>query len=193
MLGMGGTSFVRFGNEMSNATARKFDVASGRKSPASYQLQKLKSVHNRIRDLVFLGESNKAIADKLGVSTQMVAYTRASPLVRKQLGIMEGAASANALEVAHHIQELAPFALATLETIMLNPGSDAKIRRGIAEGLLDRAGHSAVKQVAVAHAPMSNSQAIKEIKERAINSGIIAEAKIVGTLPIEKDATTDTD
>lgn len=145
----------------------------GRKAPSRYELQKVKNKHRRIAEDVVLGGKDKDIAAKHGVTPQMVAYTRESALVQQYLGFMEGAIQADTLELAREIRELAPYALRVMETIMLNPSTDNKLRAGLAQDILDRAGHGAVKQMAVAHGHLSAAD-IDDIKKRARNAGVVS-------------------
>lgn len=134
-----------------------------------------------------LGGTDKDIAKKHGVTPAMVAYTRESALVKQYLGFMEGAIQADTLELAREIRELAPYALRVMETIMLNPASDDKLRAGLAQDILDRSGHGAVKKMAVAHGQLTSSD-IAEFKERARSAGVVSpEPTSNGSSDIDSD------
>ena len=164
---------------MSVALDRVFAPKTGTEAPGVYQLQKMKDIHRRIAEGIFVGEKDKDIAGRLGVSTQMVAYTRESPIVQRYLGLLNGAASADALDVAQELRGLSPYAVKVMEVLMLDPGSGGRLRFDIGKDILDRAGHGATHKLAVQHSNYMSDDDIKEIKMRARRDGPVAEATIL--------------
>ena len=155
-------------------TARTFDISTGRTSGAGkYKLQKMKDRHKRIAERVAAGQKDTEIARDLGVTPQMVAYTRESPIVQGYLQAVSGAMEKRALDIGGEIRALAPYALATIEDVMLNPHNDPKVRLNAAQDLMDRAGHGAVKKVAVGHGQLTEDD-INDIKARARGSNMIS-------------------
>lgn len=66
--------------------------------------------HNIIRRLL-LGESNKSIAEALGVSVEMVSNIKRSPVVAERLSLMQAAADVEAIDCQAEIAKLAPLAV----------------------------------------------------------------------------------
>jgi hypothetical protein len=161
---------------MSTALSRSFSPSSGRAAPGAYQLKKMKSIHKRIAEQVAVGSNDKTIAESLGVTTQMVAYTRKSRIVQEYLGLLEEDIRDDAIDVAREIQELSPFAIRTIETTMLDPLTDRKLRTELAKDILDRAGHSPVHRSEGIVAHMTRND-IEEIKQRARSSGVVGRAR----------------
>jgi hypothetical protein len=69
-----------------------------------------------------------------------------------------------------YIEDLSHDALALLEDFMLDPGKEDKLRKQIAQDILDRAGKREAKKFQHQHAHLS-AQDIEEMKERAALSG----------------------
>jgi len=175
----------------SNAAARIFDIDSGRTSPGSYQLKKMRAVHRRIAEHAALGMKDKDIAAVVGVTPQTVSYTRKSQVVQDYMDILESAAAGQTIDTLKELRELAPFAARTLEILMLNPNTDDKIRASVAQDLLDRAGYAPVKKVATAHMNVLDTQDIKDIKKRAREAGVMLtspDASSVTALDIDDDS-----
>ena len=177
----------------SNAAHRIFDIDTGRKSPGSYQLKKMKAVHRRIAEHAALGLPDKDIATLVGVSPKTVSYTRNSKVVQDYMDILEKAAQGQTVDTLTELRELAPFAARTLEVLMLNPNTDDKIRASVAQDLLDRAGYAPVKKVATAHMNVLDTKDIAEIKQRAREAGVMLkspepDASTVQELDIESES-----
>ncbi len=136
-----------------------------------YTLKEIQDSHREIARLLVTGMKHVDIAEMLGVTPAMVSYTANSPVVKRQLENLRAARDIDAVEVANRIQALAPVALDVLEDLM--EASADETRRKIAESMLDRAGHGAVRNVRLESLSMHLSMAdIVEIKNRAKEIGL---------------------
>jgi FixJ family two-component response regulator len=127
-------------------------------------------LHHEIARRILLGQKNTVIAESLHCNPQTVSLVRNSPIVKDKIAIMEGAADANAVDVATRIRELAPEALDVLEEVMrAKETASMALRAKVAESVLDRAGHSAVRTIKSEgiHAHLSLDD-LNTIKQRAI-------------------------
>lgn len=150
-----------------------------------YEIQSLQERHREILRRLALGQAPKEIATSLSITPQVVHYVKNSHIGKRELGLIQGARTADAIEVTNQIQELAPEALDTLESLMgdekESPGS---LRAKIAIDILDRAGHGAVKkQLNVSH--HLSQEDIDDIKMRSKevgrDNGIIVDAEVVSS------------
>jgi len=160
----------------SPALQRQFDVDTGKKAPGTFQLQKMRAKHRRIAEDVAVGMSDREVAKRHKVSPQTVANTRKSPVVMAYLGIVEGAIAAERLGVAREMDEISPFAVRTLEVLMLDRNVDDRLRAKIAHDFLDRTGHTPVKKMAIAHASITDDD-LADINRRAGIVDVDAEVK----------------
>ena len=114
---------------------------------------------------VVLGKTDVEIADSLGVTAQMVRYTRESPIVKEKIAVLRGMAEAETIDIAREIRNLTPVALAVLEEFLLDPNHDKKERRNIAQDLLNRDARS--RSGTTVGVSYLTGDDIKEIKMRA--------------------------
>ena len=146
----------------------------------SWQVTQMWELHNEIARRILLGQKNVVIAKALDCDPQTVSYVRNSPVVQEKIKLMSGAADANAVDVATRIKEMAPKALDVLEKILDNKDEKASIalQAKIAESVLDRAGHSAIRTIRSEnlHAHLDKDD-IEAIKQRALEKA--REANIV--------------
>lgn len=156
-----------------------------------YAPQKMNDLHKEILRRLIAGEKATVIADSLNCTTAVVGYVRHSPLGKEQLDRMHAYADMEAVDVKKRITELAPQALMIMEEIMHNPNAGFSTRRQVAESLLDRAGHGAVKQVQIDRGVLTTED-LNEIKSRARSMGILAEESVEAeVVSISTDATAD--
>ena len=102
---------------------------------------------------------------------------------------MHSERDAHCVDVALHIKELAPKALAVLEDVLDNEDASLGLRSKVAQDLLDRAGHGALNkfQTQVSHIHMTRDD-IEQIKQTAIAEvRQKMSARVVDT-PIEQQA-----
>lgn len=136
----------------------------------TWQVTEMWDLHNEIARRILLGQKNVVIAEALECSPQTISLVRNSPVVQDKLALMQGAADANAVDVSKRIQEMAPEALDVLQEVLrAKEEASMALRAKVAESILDRAGHSAVRTVRTEgiHAHLSSDD-LQKIKERAI-------------------------
>ena len=149
-----------------------------------YEIQSLQERHREILRRLALGQAPKEIASSLGITSQVVHYVKNSHIGKRELGLIQGARTADAIEVSNQIQELAPQALDTLEGLMNDEEeSPGALRAKIATDILDRAGHSPIKKQINVSQQLSQED-IDNIKVKASEigkaKGIIVDAEVVG-------------
>lgn len=147
-----------------------FDIINTK--PDYHELKKMKQIHHEIALLAITGKKRKDIANTLGVTPQMVTYTLQSELVQRKLRLLRGARDAEALDVQGRVRELAPLALDELEQILINPNTENREKRMIAQDILDRAGHGAIQK----HADVSDkltTEDLDDIKKLARENGMV--------------------
>jgi len=143
----------------------------------AFEVDHMWEVHHEIVRRRLLGQKVVNIARDLGVSETMVSYTLNSPVVRDKLDVMKGARDAETLDLAKRIRENAPKSLKLLEEIIEGEVDGTTVGVGLrareANTMLARAGYGPITNVkgAIAHAHFSGED-IKEIKKRAIESGV---------------------
>lgn len=137
----------------------------------SFTVENIWNSHQEIMRLAVTGMKQADIARELGVSEVMVSYTLNSPVVKRQMMVMQAARDVDAIDVAKRIQEVAPKALDVLEEL-LETGNDT-IRLRTATDLLDRAGHAAVKTFRTQSLSVHlDKEDLDEIKQRAREIGL---------------------
>jgi len=145
----------------------------------TFEVSHMWEIHQEITRLIFLGMKNVDIAERLGVTKDMVSYTRNSKIVQDKLKLMHGAKDANTVDLAKKIKEFAPRALKLLEEVVEGTGLGAAaspaLRVKTAENWVDRAGYPAQKAGQGGlhlHAHFTANE-ISEIRKRAEESGIV--------------------
>ena len=88
------------------------------KSETKWAVTELQELHHSIKNLVFLGYSNKEIAKQLNCSAQQVSNVKNSPIVKDQLLLMQVAAEGGCVDIQKEIQKLQPHALKTLKEVI---------------------------------------------------------------------------
>lgn len=143
-------------------------------SERKYEVTHLWDIHHEIMRLSVAGMKPKDIARVLNVSVPMVSYTMNSTIAKNRLDIMRGARDADAIDIHHRIQELAPVAVDKLEELLDSEIENIKLKA--ATDILDRAGHGAVKTLRTEniHAHFTGEE-IEEMKERARLAGAVIE------------------
>ena len=149
----------------------------------TFQVGKLWERHKEIARLLLLGYKGTEIAERLGVSTAMVNYTRNSPVVKEQIRAMEGARDASTIDIARDIKMKAPKALEVLEQVLNGePGTIGELaspalRVKVASEWLDRAGYPSkgASQNLHLHAHFTADE-IEDLKRRAKAGGVTIDA-----------------
>ena len=147
----------------------------GRRVPAeerkAFTVETIWNTHREIMRLALLGMKQADIARELGLSEVMVSYTLNSPVVKRQMDVMQSARDIDAVDVAKRIQDVAPRALEVMEEL-LEEGNDA-IKLRAATDILDRAGHAAVRTIRTQSLAVHlNKEDLEEIKQRAREIGL---------------------
>ena len=139
----------------------------------TFEVNEMWELHHEIVRMLTLGHNNAFIARALGVSPQMVSYTRNSKVVQNQLAIMRGARDAETLDISKRIRENAPKALELLEHIIEDHGEtySMALAAKTAESMLDRGGYAAPKKFEglVAH---FTKEEIEQLKSEAVDEGL---------------------
>ena len=137
-----------------------------------YKIERMWEIHKEIARRVFVGQTNIDIAQELNVTPAMVGYTRNSPIVKRQLDEMGAARDIDCVDVAKRIEELAPYALDTLEALLASDHEAMQFK--VATDLLDRAGHGAVKNINLRSSNLHlTADDLSDIKSRARQVGIV--------------------
>lgn len=154
-----------------------------RKKPnnSRYKITEMWEIHHEISRRLALGQSNVEIAEDLGVSKEMVSYTKNSPVVEEKVAIMRGAMDADTLDLGIRIKELAPLALEKVQEALEKGTVNGQELSGTfivktAERHLDRAGYAPVKKFIGVTGTLTPAD-IEEIKNRAKICGVIANAE----------------
>lgn len=149
-----------------NRTVRTEKMPSRR-----WQVREMQDIHHEIARRLLLGQKAPFIASQVGCSAATVRNVKDSPVVQEKLEIMRGARDKDVINVAAHIQRIAPKSIQLLEEVIAGTGAGADaniaLRCKVAESNLDRAGYGAVKkfQGAVGH---FTSDDIAELKAEAM-------------------------
>lgn len=133
-----------------------------------FEIQEMWERHHQICRLAVLGLKGVEIARQLGISEQTVSNTLNSAIVKRHLSILRDAADLAAVDVAAEIKALAPLATKRIRGILENDNAEDKLHASVAQDILDRAGHGAIKKVQSEnlHAHLTLDE-IEEIKARA--------------------------
>lgn len=136
-----------------------------------YAIQTMWDAHREILRLAVTGMKQVDIAATLGVTPVMVSYTLNSPIAKREMENLRAARDLDAVDVAKRIQEVAPIALQTLETLLCEGNDGMKFKTAV--DLLDRAGHAAVRTLRTESLSVHlTKDDIDEIKNRAKEIGL---------------------
>lgn len=150
----------------------------------AYEIKRLNERQKEVLRRILLGQKNVEIAEALNITPQNVSDIRNSELAKIELAALSSLRDGSTINVANAIREVAPAALniltTTIErtnkmlaedpTMMPTPHST-----NIAQDLLDRAGHSAVKKSMVGLAELTRDE-IEDLKERASQAKNVVKA-----------------
>ena len=95
----------RYSDSSRKDARRKGDKKKG------WQVAEMWDKHHEIARRILLGETNVAIAESLGCTSQQISNVRNSPVVKDKLTVMSAARDAGTIELAREIQDLAPIAI----------------------------------------------------------------------------------
>lgn len=130
---------------------RKTDNCTVESMPKrTFQVNEIRDQHHEIIRRLLLGQNAEFIARQIGVSGATVRNVKNSPIVQERLAILNAARDKETLNVAAHIDRIAPKSIQLLEDIITGTGAGAdapiSLRARTAENNLDRAGYGAVKK-----------------------------------------------
>ena len=117
--------------------------------------------------LKLLGLKNKRIAEIVGMTPVMVSNIINSPVARIRLDEMQSARDLDTVDVAKKIQTLQVKAVDYLEDVLEDDTAMTSTRVKVAQDLLDRGGHGAVRRQEILSAHLT-SEDIDRIKQRAM-------------------------
>lgn len=151
--------------------------------PAGYHITQMWDVHHEIVRLALIGMKQVDIAAHLGCTPVMVSYTLKSPIVKRQMDLLQAARNTDAVDVAKEIKAMAPKALEVLKGLMDSEMPNVRLKA--ATDVLDRAGHGAIKMVQTAnvHAFLT-AEELDAMKKNAREVGLLVDSVI--DLPVSK-------
>jgi len=132
-----------------------------------YNIQQVWQHHHEIMRLKLLGLKNKRIAEIVGMTPVMVSNIINSPVARIRLDEMQSARDLDTVDVAKKIQTLQVKAVDYLEDVLEDDTAMTSTRVKVAQDLLDRGGHGAVRRQEILSAHLT-SEDIDRIKQRAM-------------------------
>ncbi len=155
-----------------------------------FVVNKMNERHHSIARFAALGLKNKEIAKKLGLNTGYVFKIINSPIIKSQIKILRGANDSKVIDVTKRIADICDKSVDIFESI-LNDGElhneleGQRLQLKAAEGILNRGGHSPVKNVDIRKTSTHiTGEDILKIKQRALDAGAcipdsIEEAEII--------------
>lgn len=137
----------------------------------------LKGIHHKIIHMHCHGMKNIDIADHLNCSAAMVGYTINSQVGKQQIQIIRAGLDAEFIQVQRHLQELAPLAVLTTGSIMLDENENGNTRLKASENIMKATGHMNDGQASSVHITVDD---LNEIKRKAKNNmNTVSEAEII--------------
>lgn len=144
----------------------------------SFVVSEMWERHHDIARRIALGQTNKQIAEALGVTTVMVSTVRNSPVVKEKTAELVTQMDSGAVDIGKRIREMAPQALKVLQGVLDDTENTVPLSLKVktAHDILDRAGHAAIKTVNanVLHGHFDAND-LAEIKQLARASGVIVD------------------
>lgn len=143
----------------------------GLRITGDYSIKRLWGIHKEVCRLHVYGNCNgRDIAAMLNITPQTVYNILGSEKGKDEIARLSEARDEKFEDVQRRLEQLAPFALDTLEEALLTDDEQVTIpvKVGIAKDLLDRAGHKPVTQVtlkSVSH--RIDGKFLEEVRKRA--------------------------
>lgn len=128
--------------------------------------------HHEIVRRLLLGQKAVDIAHDLGLHPQTVSNVRNSPLVQRQLAVLQQQRTEEAVTIAEQIREIAPKAVQALDDAMSDPDSPWNAKVAAAKDVLDRAGYAPVRRTENVNAHLTLEE-LEAIKARAKARGVV--------------------
>ena len=146
-----------------------------RREDKTYQVKQLWDIHHEIIRRLVIGQRSRQIAEDLNITPQTVSNVRNSPIVKRQIQMLQAQRDSEAISLKDRIDEIAPKAIKLLERkIEDDLGGDEVTQVGVraALGTLDFAVPKR-SEIAVKHGV--DVTLLEEIKERARKSKMLVE------------------
>jgi len=159
----------------------------------TFEVSKIWETHSEIIRRLLTGQKASTIAEEMNISRAMVSYVRRSRVVQDRLAELSAERDKISVDTARYIKDSVPKALRLLEKIM-DGDIDAPIhlRAKEANNWLDRAGHSAIRQINTQNISAHfSAEDIDEIKRRAIENGFARKSALNEHLLIDVTPTGD--
>lgn len=142
-----------------------------------YEVQQIWQQYHEVMRLKLLGMKHVAIAAAVGMTPVAVSYILNSSVVRRRLDEMQAARDLGTIDVARKIQTLQVKAVEFLEDVLEDGTAMTSTRVRVAQDLLDRGGHGAIKRQEILSAHLT-SEDIRDIQERAREMKMVREQAI---------------
>ena len=138
----------------------------------NYEIAKVQERHREICRQVVLGRTNKQIATQIGISPQMVSYTRNSRIAQDVMEDLGEERDKDVKEISVRIAEMAPKAADLIEASLSGSLEGREVpmiqRLKDAHSILDRAGYKPVTKVDSTHTSLHlTGEDVIKIKQRA--------------------------
>lgn len=143
---------------------------TGREKPT--EIKRLWQLSHEIIGLALRGQTNKEIAEQLGVTPVTVSNTLNSKLGKEKLSRLRKERDEDIVNVAEEVAKLSKKALQVYERIFDNPDSSEKLRKEAADTvLMDLGGHRAPTKVDSRHLSVyATAEEIEAFKKRGIEA-----------------------
>jgi len=163
-------------------------------SPSRRNIKALWPIHKEILRLALQGMKPKDIASYLGIRVTTVSYTINSDLGRARLNELQSARDDSAVTISKRITDLLPASIEVLKNTLYNNDDDdvdvpIHLRLRAAQMVMDRTGYGpqSKSSVDIKHTHGLSKETIKELKRRAIESGIRTGNIIEGEVVVEEN------
>ena len=146
------------------------------RSQKKYQIQRLWDMHHEILRRLVIGQKPVDIAEELGITPQTVSNVRNSPIVQRQIKMLQSQRDADAVTIRDRIDFIAPKAVQLLEKKLdeelVEDGEVTQVGVRAALGTLDFA---VPKRGEINVKFGVDAELLTELKERARKSQMLSE------------------
>lgn len=132
----------------------------------AYTVSRIWEHYHEVLRLALIGAKGVEIATIVGLTPVMVSTILNSPVVKMRLAEMQAARDMEAVDVGRKIQNLQAKAIDYLEDVLEDGTAMTGTRVKVAQDLLDRGGHGAVRKQEIVSTHLT-SEDIRDIQERA--------------------------
>lgn len=135
-----------------------------------YNPRVIQDRHREIARRLVAGQTHTQIGQDMGLAHCTISNIVNSPLIRAMINELHDERDKEATNISKRIRLLAQEAMTQYETILVDEATSKNLKVKIASDVLDRAGYQPVNVHVSEHI---NADAMKAIKERAFNAGIL--------------------